>query len=151
MFPTTLGGNSYSIRQDAIYCDNELYNEEVVMTINNVTLKDYALRNIYVKDLILGDNVVIDGIGVLYFAAIIDNLYLGSGITSISEEMLYSAYLNNVYIKANITSIEQNAFGDAEINGKIYFAASESYIENVVVAEGNDAYTSAEKEYDQTF
>jgi len=151
-FPETLGGNNYIIRRDAIYCDNEQYNESVILTINNATLAEYALRNMVVKDLILGDNVTITGIGVLYFAAVIDNLYLGSGITSIPEEMLYSAYLNNVYIKANITSIGVDAFGDAcEINGKIYFAASKSYIENVAVAEGNDAYTSAEKEYDQTF
>lgn len=151
-FPETLGGNNYIIRRDAIYSDYEQYNESVILTINNATLGEYALRSMVVKDLILGDNVTITGIGVLYFAAIKDNLYLGSSITSISEKMLYSAYLNNVYIKANITSIEQNAFGDAcEINGKIYFAVSESYVEGISVADGNDAYISAEKLYDQTF
>ena len=152
VFPTTLGGNSYTIRKDAIFNDFEDYNNEVVMTIDSAILGDYALRNMVVKDLILGDNVTINGVGVLYWATVYNNLYLGNGIISLPEEMLYSAYLNNIYIKANITSIGVNAFGDAcQIDGKIYFAASESTINNVVIAEGNDAYTSAEKEYDQTF
>ena len=152
VFPTTLGGNSYTIRKDAIFYDFEDYNNEVVMTIDSAILGDYALRNMVVKDLILGDNVTINGVGVLYWATVYNNLYLGSGITSIPEEMLYSAYLNNVYIKANITSIGYNAFGDAcQINGKIYFAASQATVENITIAEGNDVYTSAEKLYDQTF
>jgi len=158
VFPSTLGGNSYTIRNDAIYVPEEYFADDldkyvrVSITIDNVKVSSYAFRNANLKSLSLGNSVIINGEGI-FKDAIIENVYLGSSVTVITSGFFMGSVINNIYISGIITSIAENAFlYTYQFNQdiRIYFKASESDI-NPTVADGNDEYNSIEKLYNQTF
>ncbi len=158
VFPSTLGGNSYTIRNDAIYVPEEYFADDldnyvrVNITIDNVNISSYAFRNANLKSITLGDNVTIDGVGIFMFAQI-EDIYLGTSITELTNNFFNFSIINAIHISGIITSIAENAFKSTyEFNQdiRIYFKASESDI-NPTVADGNAEYNSIEKLYNQTF
>lgn len=158
VFPSTLGGNSYTIRKDAIYVPEEYFADDldnyvrVNIIIDNVNISSYAFRNANLKSITLGDNVTIDGVGIFMFAQI-EEIYLGTSITEFTNVFFNFSIINAIYISGIITSIGEDAFlYTYQINDemKIYYKESESSI-NPAIAPGNDEYYSIEKLYDQTF